>query len=729
MKKLICRQYVLSTLFAILLNNTFAAPPTVSKFIHTDQFGYKTQSKKVAVISDPVTGFNSTDFFNPSTGANQYQVRKWSDDAVFFTGTITAWNAGATDATSGDKAWWFDFSSVTTPGDYYVFDIGNNVGSFKFRIDDNVYNDLLKVSIRMYYYNRCNTPKEMPYAESTKWIDGASFIGTRQDKNARSILNGVIGDATTEKDLSGGWWDAGDYNKYTTFARQPVHQLLTAYTENKHVWGDDYNIPESGNGIPDIIDEVKWELDFLKKMQLPDGSSILKVGNLSNDGAGTLPPSTDARFRYYYPGGCTSATIANASMFAHAAYVLKQFPSLAAYASDLEQRAINGFNNYRSIAVKQTNCDNQSASVFITAGDADETLENQQQIELQTAIYLFAATGNTVYRDFVDLNYTSSPFINQFWWGPYNIDFGEALLFYASLPNATLSVAQNIKNKKATTTGMDFYRFNRGANKDPYRGFIEESMYHWGSNSIKSQVANINYDMVTFAVDVANADEYKLKGEEILHYLHGVNPLNLCYLSNMYSYGGDHCVNEFFHSWFSHGSAWDNALTSLNGPPPGYLPGGPNKNYATDGAGTPVSPPANQPIQKSYLDWNTVWPDGSWSVTEPAIYYQAAYIKALSHYVNINNIVSGVPTNNTETAILKIYPNPAGSGYVFANAKQRNNYSIELYDITGRRMMQHKQLLLQGANKVLLPQGLAKGIYTLRVSEKKLVNTFRVVVE
>src|SRR4051794_31207696 len=90
----------------------WTAPSTISDFIHVDQFGYLCNSSKVAVISDPQTGYNSALSFSPSTGANQYQLRDWNTGAVVFTGTINAWNAGATHTQSGDKAWWFDFSSV-----------------------------------------------------------------------------------------------------------------------------------------------------------------------------------------------------------------------------------------------------------------------------------------------------------------------------------------------------------------------------------------------------------------------------------------------------------------------------------------------------------------------------------------------------------------------------------------------------------------------------------------
>ena len=83
---------------------------------------------------------------------------------------------------------------------------------------------------------------------------------------------------TTERDVSGGWYDAGDYNKYTNWTAEYVVDLLRAYRERPEIWTDDYDIPESGNGVPDILDEVKWGLDWLVKMQDDDGSLLSIVG-------------------------------------------------------------------------------------------------------------------------------------------------------------------------------------------------------------------------------------------------------------------------------------------------------------------------------------------------------------------------------------------------------------------------------------------------------------------
>ncbi|MEQ1359238.1 glycoside hydrolase family 9 protein, partial [Salmonella enterica] len=85
------------------------------------------------------------------------------------------------------------------------------------------------------------------------------------------------------------------------------------YQENPPAFGDDFDIPESGNGVPDILDEVRWETDWLEKMQFPDGSAALKVGETVY--AAAAPPSSDRNTRYYIPS-CTSSTIAVAGMFA-----------------------------------------------------------------------------------------------------------------------------------------------------------------------------------------------------------------------------------------------------------------------------------------------------------------------------------------------------------------------------------------------------------------------------
>jgi endoglucanase len=640
---------ITSVMLALLTCHVLIAQPAPVQsktFIHVDQFGYRPGFKKVAIISNPIIGFNAADEFIPSTGVNMYQLRRVSDKAVVFAGTAVAWNGGQLDSTSGDRAWWFDFSSFSTPGDYYVYDAGKKVSSFKFKIGDNVYNDVLKTAVRMFYYNRCNAEKKATNA-GANYADGASFVGPGQDKNARSVFD--KNNASTEKDLSGGWWDAGDFNKYVTFARRPVNVLLTTYRANPSIWKDDYNIPESGNGIPDIIDEIKWEMDWLKKMQLPDGSSLVKVGNAWGDFNGTTFPSQDTRKRYYYPGGCSGATISNACVFAHGALVFRNIPALASYSNDLRLRAVQAWNNFKSRTQLDFDCDARDDAGFangtvIQAGDADgdiATEGQQRDIQFMSAVHLFAIGGEQEYKNFVDTRYDQTVlFRNSFEEIPS--DYLDALIAYAFLPDATPAVAAAIKAKLAERgQTQDYLQFSKGIDKDAYRAYMPDFVYNFGGNQTRAAVAALSSSLAFYNIDPVNKQDYVLKAEEVLHYFHGKNPLSKVYLSNMYGFGAGNSVNEFYHSWFTEGSDWDVALVSAKGgPPPGYLVGGPNPNYRNPsyigkplcGPGEPA--PCNQPAQKSYIDFNDENGNNeSFQITEPAIYYQAAYIQLLSSFV------------------------------------------------------------------------------------------------
>jgi hypothetical protein len=615
----------------------WASPGTISQFIKIDQFGYLCSSKKVAVIVDPQTGYNSADAFNPGTGTNQYQVRRWSDDVAVFTGTLQVWNSGNTHAQSGDKGWWFDFSSVTTTGSYYIYDVANNVGSYRFEIGNNVYSEVLKHAMRMFFYQRIGQAKTTTNSD-VKWTDSAWYTGANQDGAARSRWDKT--NNATAKNLSGGWIDAGDPNKYTTFAQDVLIDLLEAYRMNPSIFADNYNIPESGNGIPDILDEVKYELDFLKRMQDATGTNgfFLKVGV---DNYNTFSPiSNDTRPRYYIPE-CTSATLSGCAMFALAAIVYKASSNSAmqTYGNDLQTRAQNAWTRASTTTSNfttfETTCDDQD----IKSGDADYSAARQLQAAVIAAVYLYEATGQATYKNFVESKYTQiEPYSNS-WWGPYNNGAHLALLRYASLSGVTASVATNIRNQKAGQNGtLSINDYN--AKTDLYRSYMPDAQFDWGSNSIKSAAGNANLDFITFNLNTTNHALYRETAEEYLHYIHGQNPQGMVYLTNMYSYGGDKCANEMYHMWFDNGTDWDNAISSSKGPAPGYLVGGVNRNFSV----TTLVPPYGQPAQKAYKDWNTGYPENSWEVTEPAIYYQAAYVRLISRIMAYNTGCASAPT-------------------------------------------------------------------------------------
>ena len=207
------------------------------------------------------------------------------------------WNGGNTDPASGDKAWWFDFSEVEAPGKYAVVDIEKDVRSAEFSIGEHVYGEVMKHALRAFFYQRAGFEKKAEFAGKA-WADRASHLGPGQDSETRPWHGGrwSIPAKSLIKDLRGGWYDAGDYNKYTSWTARYIIVLLHAYEEHPIAFGDDYGIPKSGNGIPDLLDEVKWGMDWLVRMQNADGS-VLCVQGL----AGASPPSDASGSSYYGP--------------------------------------------------------------------------------------------------------------------------------------------------------------------------------------------------------------------------------------------------------------------------------------------------------------------------------------------------------------------------------------------------------------------------------------------
>jgi hypothetical protein len=587
-----------------------------NQHILVDQFGYRPDDRKVAVIRDPRVGYDSADRYAPGTN---YQLRRAEDGSVVLSGAPTPWKRGAVDAGSGDTGWWFDFSAVKDEGNYFVYDEQRKARSATFKIARQVYTPVLKAAMRTFFYQRSGFAKRAPAAEDC-WTDEPAFLGAGQDLAARDITDRQ--NASKARNLSGGWFDAGDTNKYVTFASAPVHQLLSAYQENPAVFTDDFNIPESGNRIPDLLDEVKWEIDWLKRMQYDDGSVALKVGALEFTRG--VKPSLDRSPRFYIPG-CSSATIATAGMFAHAAIAFGGIEALARESKELQVRAERAWRRFHS-SPRQTECDNGD----VKAGDADWNEQAQASEAVVAAAYLFALTGNPEYDQYVGAHYRETQPYRDVGWSRYYPQQGEALLFYAQHPGANSKTSATILSDKLADVAAGHQIYGLQPDDDLYRAYLQDQQYHWGSHQVRANYGNTNVDAARLVKD--NAALYLERAQGMLHYFHGVNPFAMVYLSNMYRYGATRSVNEIFHDWFWHNTRWDSATTSQCGPAPGFVPGGPNANAGGDGVPATLKPPVGQPRQKSYRDWNTPWPDASWAVTEPGIYYQAAYIRLLARF-------------------------------------------------------------------------------------------------
>ncbi|MEO0894834.1 MAG: glycoside hydrolase family 9 protein [Bacteroidota bacterium] len=678
------KRLYMGILIWLLLPFCFAQNP----FIHVDQFGYYSNGTKVAVLSNPDIGFNSNQSYSPSSTLDLIDV---NTQQSVFSASPQEWNNGDTDGPSGDKGWWLDFSSFQTPGRYYWKDVAKGIESPPFNINENPYLDVLKASFKIFYYNRCNLPKVQPYA-GANWTDGDNFDKNLQDKNCRFIYD--QGNASREKDLSGGWFDAGDYNKYVTFTHTVVHNFLTAYENQPSLFTDDWNIPESGNGKPDLLDELKWELDWLIKMVNSDGSVQNKVGAKNYSENAASPPSSNTDPRYYGPT-CTSASAVVASNFAHAALVFKDIPGWSTYADELKNKAVSTFSYvlpFFTSNTLETDCDDGS----IVAGDSDQPVDFQVKALVSAAIYLWELTGDNTYHQFVKDNATTYGPLENGFWGPYQLPLETALLHYTNLSGADASLKNNILSSAGNEASNNWNGYFGMSNNSLYRDFMPAWSYHWGSSQAKASYGALNLEMAKYGLggDVAG---FQQKAEEMIHAFHGVNPFGMVYLSNMYQYGATKSINEIYHTWFNDQTIYDHALNSSNGPAPGFLVGGPNKDFSVSS----LSPPYGQPDAKAYLDFNTGWPDNSWELSEPAIYYQAAYIRLLSGIVALGGFG---PTTDNQTIIqpnisLQLYPNPAASEIAVSLQNATGQSLLTIMDVMGRQV-RHIQVI---GNSTIVP--------------------------
>ncbi len=701
------------------LTLTFACVCTsaqnITNKIVIDQFGYRPSAKKTAVIRNPQTGFDSNESFSPGS---TYEVINAENKEVIYSGSITAWNSGAENTSSGDKAWWFDFSSLSTPGAYYIYDPTNDVKSYTFNIAENVYEEALKHAVRAFFYQRSGHEKATQYA-GLYWSDNASHLGNLQDLNCRKYDSS--NNVSTELDVHGGWYDAGDYNKYSIWTANYIIELLRAYQENPNIWTDDYNIPESGNGTPDLIDEVKWGLDHLLRLQLTDGSIISIVD------AGHASPPSSATEQSLYGGVNTSSTLASSGAFALGATIFKNL-GMSSYASQLQIAAEKAWD--WAILNPSTLWQNNDAaynSIGIGAGKQEVDDYGRLKYKLRAAVYLLEATGKTNYKTFFDTNYSQ---IHMMQWThayPFEDEEQDILLEYTRLNDATENIANNILSTFSTAmNGNDNFSAYENE-KDPYRAHMKD--YTWGSNKQKCSVGNMFYQVGQYNANPSKANLGIEAAEEYLHYIHGVNPMCLMYLSNMYDYGGDNCVNQFYHSWFYEGTDYDEYGVSLYGPAPGFLTGGANPQYSIDGCCpsgcgssennakcnfTGKDNLLNQPDQKSYLDFNSGWPSNSWEVTENSNGYQTEYIRLLSKYVTLSSIT----TKKEMTIDFKVFPNPANEYFIIRGSEK---IQWEIFDASGKKLKSGKQKIIETKN-------ISSGIYYLKINHLDYFKTMKLVI-
>jgi len=333
-----------------------ADPLRFSPAIHVNQEGYvPTFSKKAMVgyfmgslgeLDIPAsTGFKLVD---AKTGAEVYSGSLVVRPDVGFQYTPTPYQ----------KVFVADFTSFTTPGEYRLKVPGLGA-SLPFLIDDGIAMGFARVYALGLYQQRCGTNNVMPFTRHThdvchttqaevpvpqssfpftwatiadKSANFASYQspGTPQLKDEASQLFPYVNKGKI--DVSGGHHDAGDYSKYTINCAGLVHYLMFAVDSFTGVAAmDNMGIPESGDGISDVMQEAKWESDFLAKMQDADGGFYFLVYPRDREyESNVLPDQGDSQVVWPKNTSATACSVAALAECASSPLFKKQYPAEAA---------------------------------------------------------------------------------------------------------------------------------------------------------------------------------------------------------------------------------------------------------------------------------------------------------------------------------------------------------------------------------------------------------------
>jgi endoglucanase len=301
MKKLKAHLLLSLILFGLAGKLAYATDPHM---IRVNQIGYYPNAPKVAIIK---TEGNQDRFFIISEGKNDTVYRGILEPAV-----TSNYSSGKT-----QKA---DFSSVRKEGKYYLFvpGIGN---SYTFNIKKEVHKEVAAAAIKGFYYQRMSM--ELPVKFAGTWArvaghpDNMVMVHPSAESDSRP--------AGTIISSSKGWYDAGDYNKYVVNSGITMGTLLSLYEDFPAYFNKvNLSINESGNKVPDILDEVIYNLRWLLTMQDPnDGGVYHKLTTAKFEGMTVKP--FEAKNQRYVVQKSTAAALNFAAVTAQSARIFKKF--------------------------------------------------------------------------------------------------------------------------------------------------------------------------------------------------------------------------------------------------------------------------------------------------------------------------------------------------------------------------------------------------------------------
>ena len=536
----------------VCIDNVIIGPPSATPIatnaIHVNQLGYFVDGAKHATV------------VNASTEPQVWTLLN-EDGITVRQGVTTVYG---NDEGSGLHLHQIDFSSYKIAGSGYTIQLTNAV-SHPFEISENLYEELIYDASRYYYFARSTDPLVMPYVDSIL----REREGGPADDNVRCWPGSGCDYAL---DVSKGWYDAGDYGKYIVNSGFSVWQLMNLYERGLHIAPETLapfadgmmNIPESGNSVSDLLDEVRYNLEFMLGMQVPDGEPLAgmvhhKIHNTEWHEVGMSPfglEGDEGGERYLTPS-TTTATLYFAGAMAQCARIWT--PVDAAFSAQCRSVAESAW-----AAAIANPAVTHPDEPYNNGGGPYGNLDSGDVIADEfywAAAELFITTGKQAYQDFL----LASP--NHLAPGEVPISSYEIDM----IGRISLSTVPNNLPKdeldavKATVINLaDFYV--EMVNSTGFGVPISADNYYWGSNSTllnKVMVLGVAYDISGDAI-------YLTAAQEGMNYILGRNPLGQSYVTGH----GERATLDPVSTWYANIVNPDRPIA-----PAGFLVGGANRTH------------------------------------------------------------------------------------------------------------------------------------------------------
>lgn len=405
----------------------------------------------------------------------------------------------------------------------------------KVNIGKNTYRGALNLMVRSFYLQRCGCELK------------EEFAGVYQHAACHFKKAFLYEQPEKSIDVSGGWHDAGDFGKYTGPAASAIGHMLYAYRFFSASFADSLHIPESGNGVPDVLNECRYELEWLLKMQREDGGIYHKVS--TKNFAPFIMPQDDLEPEYVLPAS-HCATGAVSACFALASEVWSELDP--EFSEKLKNAAVNAWNwlEMNPEFKPYMNPEDIHTGMYGDRTDKDEIL--------WAATELYALTGEKKYLEKMAKLFDELPYITAFGWNDVSgfATMKCVLELQDKIPHSTY---ENLKNRlfKAADNIANACRMSG------YGTDITKDGYIWGST-----MSIMNGACVLISAYLCEKNAVYLENVlNQINYLFGMNAVDTCFVTGI---GEKPFMNPHHRACASDG---------IEDPIPGFVSGGPNNKW------------------------------------------------------------------------------------------------------------------------------------------------------